>query len=104
MRVDNSPDARLGEQIAAALYLNHPYGRPVIGWQHEIETLDARGRARLLSTASTRPTTQSWWSPATSRPTRSKALAEKTYGKVPRVAESAARRGRRSRRRPRRAP
>jgi zinc protease len=39
MRVANSPDARLGEQIAAALYLNSPYGRPVIGWRHEIETL-----------------------------------------------------------------
>ena len=24
----------------AALYLNHPYGRPVIGWRHEIEKLD----------------------------------------------------------------
>jgi zinc protease len=24
----------------AALYLNHPYGRPVIGWHHEIEKLD----------------------------------------------------------------
>ena len=39
-RVANSPDARLGEQITAALYLNHPYGRPVIGWRHEIEKLD----------------------------------------------------------------
>jgi zinc protease len=40
MRVANSPDARLNEQIMAALYLNHPYGRPVIGWHHEIEKLD----------------------------------------------------------------
>ena len=24
----------------AALYLNHPYGRPVIGWRQEIEKLD----------------------------------------------------------------
>jgi len=40
MRVANSPDARLGEQIMAALYLNHPYGRPVIGWRQEIEKLD----------------------------------------------------------------
>ena len=39
-RVANSPDARLGEQVAAALYLNHPYGRPVIGWKHEIEKLN----------------------------------------------------------------
>ena len=40
MRVGNSPDARLTEQIMAALYLNHPYGRPVIGWRQEIEKLD----------------------------------------------------------------
>src|SRR4029079_10846120 len=40
MRVANSPEARLGEQVAAALYLNHPYGRPVIGWKHEIEKLN----------------------------------------------------------------
>lgn len=40
MRVANNPDARLTEQIMAALYLNHPYGRPVIGWRGEIEKLD----------------------------------------------------------------
>src|SRR5213595_1627984 len=40
MRVANNPDARLVEQILAALYLNHPYGRPVIGWHDEIEKLD----------------------------------------------------------------
>jgi len=40
MRVANNPEARLNEQIMAALYLNHPYGRPVIGWHHEIEKLN----------------------------------------------------------------
>ncbi|ABE41254.1 peptidase M16-like [Rhodopseudomonas palustris BisB5] len=40
MRVANNPDARLTEQIMAALYLNHPYGRPVIGWHQEIQKLD----------------------------------------------------------------
>ena len=39
-RIDNNPRARLGEQIEAALYLNHPYGKPVIGWRHEMEKLD----------------------------------------------------------------
>ncbi|WP_425249022.1 M16 family metallopeptidase [Bradyrhizobium huanghuaihaiense] len=33
------PDERLAEQVMAALYLNHPYGRPIIGWRHEIEKL-----------------------------------------------------------------
>jgi zinc protease len=39
MRIANNPSARLGVQIDAALYLNHPYGRPVIGWRHEVEQL-----------------------------------------------------------------
>jgi zinc protease len=39
MRVANNPEARLSEQVMAALYLNHPYGRPVIGWHQEIEKL-----------------------------------------------------------------
>lgn len=40
MRIANNPDARLTEQIMAALYLNNPYGRPVIGWRSEIEKLN----------------------------------------------------------------
>jgi len=39
-RVANNPGARLSEQLEAALYLNHPYGKPVIGWRHEIEQLN----------------------------------------------------------------
>jgi zinc protease len=39
MRIANNPSARLGVQMDAALYLNHPYGRPVIGWRPEIEQL-----------------------------------------------------------------
>ncbi len=38
-RADNDPAAILREHINAALYLNHPYGRPVIGWEHEIRDL-----------------------------------------------------------------
>ena len=38
-RIGNNPRARLGEQIDAALFLNHPYGKPVIGWRHEMEQL-----------------------------------------------------------------
>jgi predicted Zn-dependent peptidase len=36
MRVDNDPQALMREQMEAALYLSHPYGRPVIGWPEEI--------------------------------------------------------------------
>ncbi len=39
-RVENNPGALFGEQRRAAQYLNHPYGRPVIGWRHEMEQLD----------------------------------------------------------------
>lgn len=38
-RTDSSPGALLSEQMAAAQYLNHPYGIPVIGWRHEMAQL-----------------------------------------------------------------
>lgn len=38
-RTDNDPQARLGEQLSAAAFVNHPYGTPVIGWMHEMEQL-----------------------------------------------------------------
>jgi zinc protease len=38
-RTDNSPQGLFAEQMDAALYMNHPYGVPVIGWRHEIEQL-----------------------------------------------------------------
>jgi zinc protease len=38
-RVDNNPDSRLQEQMQAALYLNSPYHRPIIGWEHEMAGL-----------------------------------------------------------------
>ena len=38
-RTDNSPGALFNEQQRAAQYLNHAYGRPIIGWRHEMETL-----------------------------------------------------------------
>jgi zinc protease len=39
-RVDNDPGSILQEQMMAALYTNHPYGIPIIGWEHEIRALD----------------------------------------------------------------
>lgn len=39
-RTDSDPGALFGEQRRAAQYLNHPYGRPIIGWRHEMEELD----------------------------------------------------------------
>lgn len=37
--LESSPDRVFGEQQRAALYQNHPYGRPIIGWRHEIAQL-----------------------------------------------------------------
>lgn len=39
-RTENNPRALLSEQMNAAQYLNHGYGVPIIGWRHEMETLD----------------------------------------------------------------
>ncbi len=38
-RVDNNPSQWLGEHISAALFMNHPYRKPIIGWEHEIQSL-----------------------------------------------------------------
>ena len=38
-RVENNPAAILNEQMDAALYLSHPYGIPIIGWEHEMAKL-----------------------------------------------------------------
>ncbi len=40
MRTDSDPGEILDEAVQAAVYTSHPYGKPVIGWEHEIETLD----------------------------------------------------------------
>ena len=39
-RVENDPGAQLDEQMRATMYQNHPYHMPVIGWFHEMATLD----------------------------------------------------------------
>lgn len=39
-RTDSDPGALFAEQRSAAQYQNHPYGIPIIGWRHEIETLE----------------------------------------------------------------
>ncbi len=37
--IDNRPASRLREQAQATMFTNHPYGRPIIGWAHEIRAL-----------------------------------------------------------------
>ncbi len=40
-RTENNPSALLREQLSAATYTAHTYGRPVIGWMSEVEKLTA---------------------------------------------------------------
>jgi zinc protease len=85
-RVANSPAAKLGEEVQAALYLNHPYGRPVIGWRHEIEKLtreDALAFYRKFYT----PNNAILVVAGDVTADEVKKLAEETYGKVARVSE-----------------
>jgi zinc protease len=86
MRVANNPGARLGEQMDAALYLNHPYGRPVIGWRQEIERLDREDALAFYRRFYT-PNNAILVVAGDVTAAEVRALAEATYGKVARVAE-----------------
>jgi zinc protease len=86
MRVANNPGARLGQQMDAALYLNHPYGRPVIGWRHEIEKLD-REEALAFYRRFYTPNNAILVVAGDVTAEQMRTLAEETYGKVPKVAE-----------------
>ena len=82
-RTDNNPSALLREHINAALFMNHPYRRPVVGWAHEVDA---------LSLADLRTFYKQWYAPNNAilvvagdiTAAELKPLAEKTYGKIPR--------------------
>ncbi len=38
-RIESDPSSKLDESMRSTLYPNHYYGRPIIGWKHEIENL-----------------------------------------------------------------
>src|SRR6516164_5796881 len=81
MRVANNPEARLIEQIMAALYLNHPYGRPVIGWHHEIEKL-TREEALAFYRRFYAPNNAILVIAGDVEPKEVRSLTEQTFGKV----------------------
>lgn len=85
-RVANNPGAKLGEEIQAALYLNHPYGRPVIGWRPEIEKLN-RADALAFYKKYYTPNNAVLVIAGDVTADEVKKLAEETYGKVARVAD-----------------
>lgn len=39
MRIENEPDAQLYERASLALWVNHPYRNPIIGWMDEVSAL-----------------------------------------------------------------
>jgi zinc protease len=87
MRTDSDPSSQLSESLAATLYVNHPYGLPIIGWQHEIESLgraDALGYYKRFYT----PENAILVVAGDVSAERVSALAEKTYGVIPKQGEA----------------
>ncbi|MBV9522051.1 MAG: insulinase family protein, partial [Alphaproteobacteria bacterium] len=81
-RIDNNPAALLDEQMRTAIYLNHPYRIPTIGWEHEMAQ---------LSTADALAFYRTWYHPNNAVLVVSgdvetdavRRLAEKYYGPLP---------------------
>ncbi|MBY8975092.1 insulinase family protein [Rhodobacteraceae bacterium NNCM2] len=81
-RTDSSPQALFSEQMRAALFMNHPYGVPIIGWRHEIEALSVEDLTNFYN---------AYYSPDNAilvvagdvTPDQVRGLAEKYYGPLP---------------------
>lgn len=82
-RVELNPEGILGEETDATLYQNHPYGRPVIGWRHEIAAL-SRTDAEAFYRRYYAPNNAILVVAGDVDPAQVKAMAERTYGAVPR--------------------
>lgn len=87
-RTDNIPGAQFNEQLGAALFLNHPYHIPVIGWEHEMRGLTREDAIAFYSHHYT-PNNAILVVAGDVTVEEIRDLAEKTYGKVePRVPDS----------------
>jgi len=87
MHVDADPASQLYESLQATLFTHHPYGTPIIGWQHEIEQLtreDALAYYRRFYT----PENAILIVAGDVTEERVRALAEKTYGRIARRNEA----------------
>jgi zinc protease len=82
-RVEGDPDGLLSEEIQATLFQNHPYRIPVIGWMHEMEKLN-RADAVAFYDRYYAPNNAVLIVAGDVEPKAVRALAEKTYGVVPR--------------------
>jgi zinc protease len=81
MRVETDPAAQLSEAMAAALFVHHPYGIPIIGWMHEIEGLD-RDHALSYYRRFYTPENAILVVSGDVTPTEVRRLAEGSYGRI----------------------
>ncbi|MDX2156816.1 MAG: pitrilysin family protein [Hyphomicrobiaceae bacterium] len=81
-RTENNPSALLDEQMNAMLYLSHPYGLPVIGWEHEMAKL-SREDAIAFYKRFYAPNNAILVVTGDITPEELKPLAEEIYGAIP---------------------
>jgi zinc protease len=82
VRTENVPSSILTEQMSAALYQNHPYRIPIIGWMHEMARL-SREDALAFYKRFYAPNNAIVVVTGDVNPGEVKALAEATYGVLP---------------------
>jgi zinc protease len=78
-RTDNDPSALLSEQIDAAMYTAHPYGKPIIGWMSEVAKL-TKEDALAFYRAHYTPANAVLVVAGDATPEQVRKLAEKYYG------------------------
>jgi len=83
MRIDNEPGAQLSEAVRSALFQNSRYGVPTIGWPEEMAKLDL-GAALSWYNRYYTPNNAILIVAGDVTEDEVRALAEDTYGKVPR--------------------
>ena len=81
-RVERNPDAVLNEALMRILYFNHPYGRPIIGWNHEIRALDREAALDFYRRYYT-PNNAILVVAGDVTPDEVRRLADATYGTIP---------------------
>jgi zinc protease len=82
MRTDSDPASQLQESVGRTLYVNHPYGLPIIGWQHEIEGLTREDALAYYKRFYT-PENAILVIAGDVKPAEVKKLAADTYGTIP---------------------
>ena len=85
-RTENNPGSLLREAMVATLYQNHPYGIPIIGWQHEVNSLNKDDAIAFYNKFYT-PNNAILVVAGDVDEATVRTLVEKTYGKVKRRAE-----------------